>query len=71
MEARGHPRARVNGGLVPTGPLHREAYMRSAAKAKVVLGAAIRKAENRDHAPAVDAGIAKALSGTNAVLAYH
>lgn len=47
-----------------------EAYMRSAAKAKVALGAAIRKAENRDHAPAVDAGIAKPLSGTNAVLAY-
>jgi uncharacterized membrane protein YkoI len=49
---------------------HMEAYMRSAAKAKVALGAAIRKAESSDHAPAVDAGIAKPLSGINAVLAY-
>jgi hypothetical protein len=28
------------------------------------------KAEARDNAPAIDAGIAKPLSGTNAVLAY-
>jgi uncharacterized membrane protein YkoI len=47
-----------------------EAYMRSATKAKVPLGVAIRKAENREHATAVDAGIAKPLSGANAVLAY-
>lgn len=47
-----------------------EAYMRSATKASVPLGAAIRKVENREHAGAVDAGIAKPLSGTNAVLAY-
>ena len=37
---------------------------------EVPLDAAIVKAEARDHAPAVDAGIAKPLSGTNAVLAY-
>lgn len=49
---------------------HLEAYARSAAEAKVTLGEAIIKAEKRDLAPAIDAGIAKPLSGDNAVLAY-
>jgi uncharacterized membrane protein YkoI len=49
---------------------HMEAYMRSITKAQVPLDAAIRKAEERDNAPAIDAGLAKPLSGTNAVLAY-
>ena len=49
---------------------HMDAYIRSISKAEVPLDAAIVKAEARDHAPAVDAGIAKPLSGTNAVLAY-
>ena len=49
---------------------HLEAYARSAAKAKVTLGEAIIKAEKRDLAPAIHAGIAKPLSGDNAVLAY-
>jgi uncharacterized membrane protein YkoI len=49
---------------------HMESYMRSIAQAKVPLTEAITKAEKRDHAPAVDAGLAKPLSGTNAVLAY-
>jgi hypothetical protein len=49
---------------------HLEAYMRSIAKAEVPLDAAIVKAEARDHAPAIDAGIAKPLGGSNAVLAY-
>jgi uncharacterized membrane protein YkoI len=49
---------------------HMEAYMRSISKAQVPLDAAIKKAEERDNAPAIDAGIAKPLSGTNAVLAY-
>ncbi len=45
-------------------------YMRSAADAKVPLGRAIREAEANAQAPAVDAGIARPLGGTNAVLAY-
>jgi uncharacterized membrane protein YkoI len=49
---------------------HMEAYMRSISKTQVPLDAAIKKAEERDNAPAIDAGIAKPLSGTNAVLAY-
>ncbi len=49
---------------------HLEAYLRSVAKAEVPLDAAIIKAEARDHAPAIDAGIAKPLDGSHAVLAY-
>lgn len=49
---------------------HLEAYMRSIAKAVVPLERAIVKAESRAHAPAIDAGVAKPLSGTNSVLAY-
>ncbi|MEA3176524.1 MAG: hypothetical protein QOI59_47 [Gammaproteobacteria bacterium] len=49
---------------------HLEAYMRSIVKAVVPLEQAIVKAEARAHAPAIDAGVAKPLSGTNAVLAY-
>jgi len=49
---------------------HLEAYMRSIVKAAVPLEQAIVKAEARAHAPAIDAGVAKPLSGTNAVLAY-
>jgi len=49
---------------------HLEAYMRSIVKAVVPLEQAIAKAEARAHAPALDAGVAKPLSGTNAVLAY-
>lgn len=49
---------------------HLEAYMRSVVKAVVPLEQAIVKAEARAHAPAIDAGVAKPLSGANAVLAY-
>jgi hypothetical protein len=49
---------------------HLEAYMRSIVKAEVPLEQAIIKVEARAHAPAIDAGVAKPLSGTNAVLAY-
>jgi uncharacterized membrane protein YkoI len=49
---------------------HMDAYVRSISKTQVPLDEAIVKAEARDSAPAVDAGIAKPLSGTNAVLAY-
>jgi hypothetical protein len=49
---------------------HMDAYVRSISKTKVPLDQAISKAEARDNAPAIDAGIAKPLSGTNAVLAY-
>jgi uncharacterized membrane protein YkoI len=49
---------------------HLEAYARSVTQARVPLAEAIRKAEKQDLAPAVDAGIAKPLSGTNAVVAY-
>jgi hypothetical protein len=49
---------------------HLDAYVRSISKTEVPLDSAIAKAEARDSAPAIDAGIAKPLSGTNAVLAY-
>ena len=49
---------------------HLQAYMRSVAKAEVPLDEAIVMAEARDLAPAIGAGIAKPLNGTNAVLAY-
>jgi hypothetical protein len=49
---------------------HMDAYVRSISKTQVPLDEAIVKAEARDSAPAIDAGIAKPLSGTNAVLAY-
>lgn len=49
---------------------HLEAYSRSAEKARVPIQVAIAKAEKRNDAPAIDAGIAKPLSGDNAVLAY-
>jgi uncharacterized membrane protein YkoI len=49
---------------------HLEAYLRTVAGARIPLGEAIIKAEKRDLAPAVDAGLAKPLSGTNAVVAY-
>jgi uncharacterized membrane protein YkoI len=49
---------------------HLEAYSRSAVKAEVPIQVAIAKAEKRNDAPAIDAGIAKPLSGDNAVLAY-
>jgi uncharacterized membrane protein YkoI len=49
---------------------HMEAYIRSISKTEVPIDQAIMKAEARDNAPAIDAGIAKPLSGTNAVLAY-
>jgi uncharacterized membrane protein YkoI len=49
---------------------HMDAYVRSVSKTKVPLDQAISKAEARDNAPAIDAGIAKPLSGINAVLAY-
>lgn len=44
--------------------------MRSADRAKVPLGEAIRKAEANARAPAVDAGIARRSGGNNSVLAY-
>ena len=47
-----------------------QAYMRSIAKAKVPIDTAILHAEERQRAPAIDAGIAKPLSGSNAVLTY-
>lgn len=50
---------------------HLEAYMRSIDKAKVPLTDAIVKAEEYASAPAIGAGLAKPLSGTNAVLAYY
>ncbi len=50
---------------------HMEAYMESIDKAKVPLAQAILAAEKRAAAPAIGAGIAKPLSGTNAVLAYY
>jgi uncharacterized membrane protein YkoI len=49
---------------------HLQAYMRSLAEAEYPLDQAIIKAEVRAHAPAIDAGVAKPLSGANAVLAY-
>jgi uncharacterized membrane protein YkoI len=50
---------------------HLEAYMRSIDKAAVPLVNAIMRAEERASAPAIGAGLAKPLSGTNAVLAYY
>ena len=47
-----------------------ENYGRTASKAKVPLDEAIVSAEARALAPAVDAGIAKPIGGTNAVAAY-
>jgi uncharacterized membrane protein YkoI len=49
---------------------HLEAYGRTASKARVPLDEAIVSAEARALAPAVDAGIAKPIGGTNAVPAY-
>src|ERR1700722_19022741 len=49
---------------------HLEAYARSAVRAQVPIQEAIAKAEKRNDAPAIDAGIAKPLGGDNAVLAY-
>lgn len=46
-------------------------YMRSIEQAQVPLVEAIMKAENRARAPAIGAGVAKPLGGTNAVLAYY
>lgn len=48
-----------------------QAYMRSSELAKVPLVEAILRAENKAQAPAIGAGIAKPLSGGNAVLAYY
>jgi len=47
-----------------------DAYRRSVSKARVAIDQAITKAEQKDQSPAIDAGIAKPLGGTNAVLAY-
>lgn len=47
-----------------------EAYRRSVSKARVAIDQAITKAEQSDQSPAIAAGIAKPLGGTNAVLAY-
>jgi uncharacterized membrane protein YkoI len=48
-----------------------EAYMNSISRAKVPLVEAIQKAEKEARAPAIGAGLARPLSGTNAVLAYY
>ena len=48
-----------------------EAYMRSIDKAKVPLADAIVHAEEQAAAPAIGAGLARPLDGTNAVLAYY
>jgi uncharacterized membrane protein YkoI len=50
---------------------HMEAYLRSVNEAKIPITVAIAKAQARAGAPAIGAGIAKPLSGTNAVLAYY
>jgi uncharacterized membrane protein YkoI len=47
------------------------AYMRSIDKAKVPLPDAIVQAEEHSAAPAIGAGLARPLDGTNAVLAYY
>jgi uncharacterized membrane protein YkoI len=47
-----------------------EAFMRSINQAELPLSEAIVRAEERASAPAIGAGIAKPLSGTNTVLAY-
>jgi uncharacterized membrane protein YkoI len=46
-------------------------YMRSIYKAKLPLADAIGMAERKAKEPAVGAGLAKPLSGSNAVLAYN
>jgi uncharacterized membrane protein YkoI len=48
-----------------------EAFMKSIDKAHVPLAEAVDQAEQKAMAPAVAAGIAKPLSGGNAVLAYY
>lgn len=48
-----------------------EPYMRSIDKAELPLVEAIGRAERRSAAPAIGAGLAKPLSGSNAVLAYY
>jgi uncharacterized membrane protein YkoI len=48
-----------------------EAYMTSIDKAHVPLPEAVDQVERKAMAPAVAAGIAKPLSGSNAVLAYY
>jgi hypothetical protein len=48
-----------------------DAYMRSIVRAEVPIARAIARAEQRASAPAIGAGLAKPLSGTNAVLAYY
>ena len=47
------------------------AYMRSIYQAKLPLADAIEMAERKSKEPAVGAGLAKPLSGSNAVLAYN
>jgi uncharacterized membrane protein YkoI len=49
---------------------HLQGYTRSVAEERVPLAEAVLKAEKRDLAPAIDAGVAKPLGGANAVLAY-
>jgi len=48
-----------------------EAFMNSIDKARVPLAEAVDQAEQKAMAPAIAAGIAKPLSGGNAVLAYY
>lgn len=48
-----------------------QAYMRSIDKAKVPLSDAIVQVEEHFAAPAIGAGLARPLNGTNAVLAYY
>lgn len=48
-----------------------QSYMKSIEQAQVPLVEAIMKAENRARAPAIGAGVAKPLGGSNAVLAYY
>lgn len=46
-------------------------YVRSLMQAKIPLVEAVSRAENLGNAPAIGAGLAKPLSGTNEVLAYN
>lgn len=48
-----------------------ESFMKSIDKARVPLADAVGEAEKQTKAPAVAAGVAKPLSGNNAVLAYY
>lgn len=48
-----------------------EAYMRSIEKAKVALADAVVQAEERSGAPAIGAGLARPIDGSNGVLAYY